>query len=65
VAFALFALLHSVGAREPFKNALARWTGRFFVEHFWRLVKIFGQDYRHYQARVGAFFPRFWRQPSA
>ena len=38
VAFGLFALLHSIGAREPFKNALARWTSSFFVEHFWRLV---------------------------
>ncbi len=37
-AFAAFGLLHSVGAREPFKDALARWTGRFFVEHFWRLI---------------------------
>ena len=38
VAFGLFGLLHSIGAREPFKNALARWTNPFFVEHFWRLV---------------------------
>jgi protein-S-isoprenylcysteine O-methyltransferase Ste14 len=38
VAFSLFALLHSIGAREPFKHALARWTSPFFVEHFWRLV---------------------------
>jgi len=37
-AFALFGLLHSVGARDSFKNALARWTGPFFVEHFWRLA---------------------------
>lgn len=37
-AFALFALLHSIGAREPFKQALGRWTGPFFVEHFWRLA---------------------------
>jgi protein-S-isoprenylcysteine O-methyltransferase Ste14 len=37
-AFAVFGLLHSVGAREPFKNALARWTSPFFVERFWRLV---------------------------
>ncbi len=37
-AFALFGLLHSVGAQEPFKNALARCTGPFFVDHFWRLV---------------------------
>ncbi|MEX2241222.1 MAG: isoprenylcysteine carboxylmethyltransferase family protein [Burkholderiales bacterium] len=37
-AFGLFALLHSVGAREPLKNLLARWTGPFFLEHFWRLV---------------------------
>jgi len=36
--FGLFGLLHSVGAREPFKNALARRTGRFFVDHFWRLL---------------------------
>ena len=38
LAFAVFGLLHSVGAQEPFKNALARWTGWFFVDHFWRLV---------------------------
>jgi len=38
VAFGLFAFLHSIGAREPFKNALARWTSPFFVEHFWRLL---------------------------
>ena len=37
-AFAVFGLLHSVGAQEPFKNALTRWTGPFFVDHFWRLV---------------------------
>lgn len=37
-AFALFGLFHSVGAQEPFKNALARWTGAFFVDHFWRLI---------------------------
>lgn len=36
-AFALFGLLHSIGAREPFKTALARWTNPFLVEHFWRL----------------------------
>lgn len=38
VAFGLFAFLHSIGARELFKDALARWTSPFFVEHFWRLV---------------------------
>lgn len=38
VAFGLFALLHSIGAREPFKNLLSRWASPFFVEHFWRLV---------------------------
>lgn len=37
-AFGLFGLLHSIGAREPFKNALARRTSPFFVEHFWRLL---------------------------
>lgn len=38
LAFGLFGLLHSIGAREPFKNWLARWTSPFFVEHFWRLL---------------------------
>ncbi len=38
LAFSVFGLLHSIGAREPFKNALARWTSPFFVEHFWRLA---------------------------
>jgi hypothetical protein len=37
-AFALFALFHSIGAREPFKRALGRWTGLFFVDHFWRAI---------------------------
>lgn len=37
-AFAVFGLLHSIGAHEPFKNALGRITGAFFVDHFWRLV---------------------------
>ena len=37
-AFAVFGLLHSIGAQEPFKNALARWTSPFFVDYFWRLV---------------------------
>ncbi len=37
-AFTLFAVLHSVGAQEPFKDALARIAGRFFVDHFWRLL---------------------------
>lgn len=38
LAFAAFGLLHSVGAQEPFKDALARWAGPFFVDHFWRIV---------------------------
>lgn len=37
-AFALFAVLHSVCAHEPFKQALARWISPFFVEHFWRFI---------------------------
>ena len=37
-AFGLFGLLHSIGAREPFKAALVRWTSPFFVDHFWRLL---------------------------
>lgn len=37
-AFALFGLLHSIGAHEPFKNALGRLTGSFFVDHFWRIL---------------------------
>ena len=38
IAFAVFGLLHSIGAQEPFKYALARWTSAFFVDHYWRLV---------------------------
>ena len=38
IAFAVFGLLHSIGAQEPFKNALARWTSPFFVDHFWRIL---------------------------
>lgn len=38
ISFALFGLLHSIGAQEPCKNALARWTSPFFVEHFWRIL---------------------------
>ncbi len=37
-AFSAFALLHSLGAREPCKNALARLAGTFFVAHLWRLI---------------------------
>ena len=37
-AFAAFGLLHSVTAREGFKNRLARLAGDFFVSHFWRLI---------------------------
>jgi len=38
VAFGVFGLLHSIGAREGFKHTLERVTGAFFVEHFWRFV---------------------------
>ena len=38
VAFGAFGLFHSICAREPFKDALARMTGLFFVSHFWRLI---------------------------
>lgn len=37
-AFALFGLLHSLGARESGKVVLARLTSPFAVEHFWRLL---------------------------
>ena len=37
-AFALFGVLHSVCAQEPFKDALARWTSQFFVDHYWRFI---------------------------
>ncbi len=37
-AFALFGVLHSVCAQEPFKNALARWVSQFFVDHYWRFI---------------------------
>ncbi|ABD68113.1 putative conserved integral membrane protein [Rhodoferax ferrireducens T118] len=38
VAFVLFAVFHSVGAHEPLKHALARWTSPFWVDHFWRVA---------------------------
>lgn len=38
IAFAVFGLLHSIGAQEPFKKALTDWTSTFFVDHFWRLI---------------------------
>ena len=38
IAFAIFGLLHSVGAREPCKALLERWCGAFFVDHCWRLI---------------------------
>jgi len=38
IAFAVFGLLHSIGAQEPFKQALARCTSSFVVDHFWRLL---------------------------
>ena len=37
-AFGIFALLHSVCAHEAFKTGLSRWLGRFFTDHFWRLI---------------------------
>ena len=38
IAFALFGLLHSLGAHESFKNSLARWSSPFFVDYFWRII---------------------------
>jgi hypothetical protein len=37
-AFALFGLLHSIGARESCKAAVGRLIGPFAVAHFWRLA---------------------------
>ena len=56
VAFFFFGLLHSIGAREPFKAALARWTSPFFVEHFWRLL-YFALSYLWYYRVLG---PLHW-----
>lgn len=38
VAFCAFGLFHSITAREPFKNTLARWTTPRFVDQYWRLL---------------------------
>lgn len=38
VAFTLFALLHSLGARESGKHWLTKYLGRFFVTYYWRLI---------------------------
>ena len=48
-AFCLFALFHSFGTREPFKNTLARWSSPFFVAHFWRLLYCFISILWYYQ----------------
>jgi hypothetical protein len=37
-AFFLFAVFHSLAAREPFKKRLAQWTSPFFINHYWRLI---------------------------
>ena len=37
-AFGLFGVFHSLTAREPFKNALARRTSPFIVDYFWCLL---------------------------
>ena len=37
-AFVVFGWLHSLFAQDGFKQWLARRTGAFFVDHFWRLV---------------------------
>ena len=38
LVFLGFGLFHSICAREPFKELLARITSAFFVEHFWRVI---------------------------
>lgn len=35
--------------------------GGYYEEQ--RLIRIFGEEYLCYQARVGAFFPRLWPRP--
>lgn len=37
-AFAVFGWLHSLFAQDGFKRWLARRTGSYFIEHFWRLL---------------------------
>lgn len=36
ITFTIFALFHSITPQEWFKNWLAKYLGKFFVEHFWR-----------------------------
>jgi hypothetical protein len=36
--FTIFAVSHSVGAHEWFKDFLAKFTGKFFVKYFWRIT---------------------------
>lgn len=38
IAFVVFAVFHSYGAHESFKDKLAKITGRIFVDHFWRIA---------------------------
>jgi protein-S-isoprenylcysteine O-methyltransferase Ste14 len=48
-AFGLFGVFHSAAAREPFKNALARRTSPFLIDHFWRLLYCLISFYWYYQ----------------
>ena len=56
LAFALFGLLHSVCAREGFKEGLARWAGRTFVDNYWR----FAYCLLSYGALFYAISPLHW-----
>ena len=57
-AFFLFGALHSLGAQEPFKEWLGSWTGRWFVDHFWRFIYCFAS----YAALYHVVGPLHWGQ---
>ena len=62
LAFALFGLLHSVCAREGFKERVARWTGRHLMDHYWR----FSYCSLSYGVLFYAISPLHWgKHPSA
>ncbi len=66
VAGLLFLLTSGPSLNNLFYTAM--YTAYMLIGGYYeeqRLVRIFGEDYLRSRARVGAFFPRLWRQPAA
>jgi len=61
IAFLVFGLLHSIGAQDPFKKALTRWTNQIFRRLFlasdllW--FELLGPLLRYRRAALGPKIP--------